>query len=118
MITGLHHISMIVSCEQSVDFYKSLGFEEVSRIEREYDTVVLLYGFDTKLELFVDPKHPKRANSPENTGLRNISFQVDSIEGEKQRLKGIELGEINTDWYGIRYCLIRDYDGIPIQLHE
>ncbi len=118
MITNLHHISVIVSCEQSVAFYKKIGFKEISRIEREYDTVVLMDGFNTRLELFIDPKHPQRTSSLENIGLRYISFRVDSIESEKQRLKDIEFGEINTDWNGIRYCFIRDYDGLSIQLHE
>ena len=49
MITGLHHISMISSSEASVDFYKRLGFEELFRKKRNYDTVLLLRGYGLQL---------------------------------------------------------------------
>lgn len=118
MITGVHHISIIASCEKSVDFYKLIGFKEVFRKNRDYDTVVILDGFGIQLEIFVDPSHPERATSPENLGFRNISLKVDKIEEEMERFKDIEFGNINTDWFGVRYCIIKDYDGLPIQLHE
>lgn len=118
MITGVHHVSVIVSCEHSVDFYKKLGFIEIFRKERGYDTVVLLEGYGVQLELFVDSNHPQRAMFPENLGIRNISLKVDSIDNEKQRLKDVVFGKTYTDWFGIPCCSIRDYDGNLIQLHE
>ena len=42
MFQGLDHIAIIVSSEESVDFYKKLGFQEIDRIVRSYDAVVFL----------------------------------------------------------------------------
>ena len=36
----LDHIALIVSREDNLSFYKKLGFIEVDRFERGYDTVV------------------------------------------------------------------------------
>ncbi len=117
MITGLHHISMISSSEESVDFYKRLGFEEFFRKKRNSDTVVLLRGYGLQLEIFVDPSHPQRATNPENIGLRNFALKVDNIESTVKELK-IPSAKIETDWVGERYCFIADPDGLQVQLHE
>ncbi len=79
MIQGLQHISIIASSEKSVDFYKVLGFQESFRIERGYDTVVMLDGFNMQMLLFIDPKHPPRAVNPENLGVRSIVLHVDVV---------------------------------------
>lgn len=113
MINGLHHISLIASSEESVDFYKELGFEEEKRIKRPYDTVVLLTGHGIGLEIFIDTRHPVRS-TPEPLGWRNVSLQVDDIDHISSE-KGLA---IKTDWNGERYVEIRDPDGNVIQLHE
>ncbi len=41
-MVGLDHIALIVSSEESLSFYKKLGFKETKRIERSYDTVVFM----------------------------------------------------------------------------
>ena len=115
MIKGIHHFSMIVSSEQSVRFYEGLGFKEVFRKERPYDTVVLMEGFGTGLELFIDPIHPKRAEKPEALGLRYLSLQVENLETCIQKY---ECGPIREDWKGIRYTMTKDPDGLPVQFHE
>ena len=117
MITGIHHFSIIVSGEGSVDFYKTLGFREYLRRERNYDTVVLMNGHGMGLELFVDPSHPPRAISPENIGFRNLALRVDELEKTLGELQ-TESGPIMKDWVGVRFCFITDPDGLPIQLHE
>ena len=109
MILGIHHFSLIASSEEVVQFYKKLGFHEERRIERDYDTVVLMRGFDVGLEIFIDPRHPKR-EEPEPLGLRTLALKVDRIEAEPE--------EIHTDWNGKRYCVITDPDGNNIQLCE
>ena len=53
MIKGLHHISIIVSKEEGLLFYKRLGFEEVKRIERGYDSVVYLETCGITLEIYM-----------------------------------------------------------------
>ena len=106
MISGFHHVAMIVSGEESVKFYKSLGFNEAFRKERDYDTIVLMKGNGIELELFVDPRHPKRAENPENLGLRHVAFTIDvSLEDciDSLKEKGItDIGQIMTDWIGKR----------------
>ena len=115
MITGIHHLSIIASSEDSVAFYSSLGFSEVLRKERGYDTVVLMEGHGVGLEIYIDPSHPKRADNPEHMGFRSIAIKVDSCEEIK---KHFDCGSIQQDWFGKRYCYTADPDGLPIQFHE
>lgn len=118
MFKGIHHIALIVSSEICVDFYQKLGFIETFRKQREYDTVVLLEdSTGMVLELFVDDRHTKNQEDNEPLGLRYLSFKVDSIE-EAAKSLGVEVSDINTDWFDKRYCTIFDPDGMPIELHE
>lgn len=114
MITGVHHIAVIVSSAASIDFYSRLGFRVRETHERGYDTVVLMDGPCT-LEIFVDPKHPARVTNPEAMGLRHLALKVDKIEDD---LKGFEIEPIRTDWNGVRFTFIKDPDGLPIEIHE
>ncbi len=122
MISGFNHVAMIVSGEESVKFYESLGFIEMFRKERDYDTIVLMKGNGIELELFVDPRHPQRAENPENLGLRHVAFTTEgSLEECISDLKEkgiIDFGSIMTDWVGKRFCFIKDPDGIPVELRE
>lgn len=119
MITGLHHIAIIVSSEKSLEFYKLLGFQETFRKKRKYDTAVLMEGHGLQLELFIDPSHPVRGEQ-EPIGLRHFALRVDRLEDEIERLKktGVEVGPIMDDWTGVRFCFIKDYDGLMVELHE
>ena len=104
----LNHIAIIVSSEEGVKFYKNLGFEEISRIERPscHDELIYLSGNDMVLELYKDPTHPKRVSNPEAYGLRHLCFTVEHIEGE-----------CKTDTQG-RFTYIYDPDGLPIEIRE
>ena len=114
MITGIHHFSIIASSEESITFYSTLGFREYRRIERGYDTVVLMEGYGVGLEVFVDASH-KRAE-PAPLGLRYLSLKVDDIEKTMEELR--MSGEVKTDWNGKRYVMITDPDGNDVQLCE
>ena len=116
MITGIHHFSLIASSEDSVGFYEKLGFREYKRVERKFDTVVLLNGHGIGLEIYVDASHPPRER-PEPLGPRHLSLRVDRIEDTVAEL-GVEAGPIMTDWVGVKFCFIADPDGWPVQLHE
>lgn len=116
MIQGIHHFAIIVSREECIAFYTRLGFKIFKRIERKYDTVVLLYGHGIQIEAFVDPKHPSRS-MPESVGLRHLALKVDDIKKTILDL-GVETGSITEDWVGVKYCFITDFDGNPIELHE
>lgn len=117
MIIGAHHFAIISSSEESADFYKKLGFREMYRRERKYDTVVLLCGHGFQIEMFIDPNHPERATQPENIGLRHLALRVDNIEKTIEELE-LEAGPVMNDWVGDRFCFIADPDGLPIELHE
>ncbi len=114
MITGIHHFSIIASSEASVEFYTILGFREYKRIERGYDTVVLMEGFGVGLEVFIDPSHSPASSEP--LGLRTLALRVDSIE-ETVKVLGVN-GKVQTDWNGKRYVMITDPDGNDVQLCE
>ena len=115
-------MAMIVSSEESVKFYELLGFCESFRKEREHDTIVLMRGCGIELELFIDPRHPKRAEKPENLGLRHVAFTTESDLEEcisDLKEKGIiGFGSIMTDWKGKRFCFVKDPDGIPVEIRE
>ena len=103
-----NHIAIIVSSEDGVNFYKSLGFEEKSRENRPDNHGELLYlsnGLIT-LEIYKDPTHPKRLTNPEAYGLRHLCFQVEDI-GE----------DYKTDKNG-KFKFIYDPDGLPIEIRE
>ena len=115
MITGLDHISIIVSSEQSIEFYQKLGFVIDNRITRDYDTVVLMHGNGINIGLFIDPYHPKRDENPENLGVRFFSLRVDNIESVNNEF---DCGPVMEDWFGKKYCFTTDPDGLPIEFHE
>ena len=116
MIQGIHHFAIIVSSEECIAFYHRLGFEVFKRIEREYDTVVLLRGHGVQLEVFIDANHPSRPKK-EPLGLRHLALKVDKIE-EMSRELGLAIGPIMNDWVGAKYCFTTDLDGNTIELHE
>lgn len=119
MITGLHHIAIIVSSEESLAFYRLLGFTETFRKKRKYDTAVLMDGYGMQLEFFIDPSHPSHPET-EPIGFRHFALKVVSLEAEIERLKaeGIEVGPVMEDWTGVRFCFVKDYDGLLVELHE
>lgn len=114
MITGLHHFSIIASSEESISFYSTLGFREYKRIERGYDTVVLMEGYGVGLEVFIDSSHSPASSEP--LGLRCFSLMVDDIEKTMEELR--MSGKVQTDWNGKRYVMITDPDGNDVQLCE
>lgn len=86
MIQGLDHIAIIVSSEDSLEFYKKFGFVETKRFVRSYDTVVFMectgntVSSSIVLEIFVDKNHPARVSDPKAAGLRHIAFTVTDLD--------------------------------------
>lgn len=113
MLIGLHHVAIIASSEKSIEFYSSLGFVETERIERGYDTVVMMDGPCT-LEIFIDPTHPKRMSNPEAMGLRHLAFKADDFAGIVKRYESKTYG----NEIGKRFSFINDPDGLPIEIRE
>ena len=112
-MVGLDHIALIVSKEENLSFYEKLGFREVKRIERSYDTVVFMEDNGVIIEVFIDPNHPARVSNPEALGLRHIAFVVEDLSKVD-----VQCEEIRTDWFGRRFTFTKDPDGQPIELKE
>ena len=114
-MVGLNHIALIVSKEENLSFYEKLGFKEVKRIKRSYDTVVFMENEALLLEVFIDPNHPERASKPEPRGLRHFCLTVEDLD---EVVKSMECEKIRTDWFGKRFTFAKDPDGQPIELKE
>ena len=114
-MVGLDHVALIVSKEDNLSFYEKLGFREVKRIERSYDTVVFMEQGALLLEVFVDPNHPERVSGPEALGLRHLCLIVESLE---EVIREVACEEIRTDWFDRRFTFTKDPDGQPIELIE
>ena len=119
MKTTVHHIALIVSSEESLQFYRLLGFTEFFRLVRDYDIVVLMCCGSVELEFFIDSRHT-RNNGIEPIGLRHFALKVDRLDETIERLKknGLHVGDVALDWRKQRYCNLKDNDGIVVELHE
>ena len=108
----LQQISIIVSSENCVEFYKSLGFKEISReIRKEaHDELICLSNRNISLRLYKDNSHPTRNRKPESLGLRYLTFEIDDLSQFKE-------AEIKEDQIG-KFVFINDPDGQPIQIRE
>ena len=128
MITSFHHAALIVSSEESLRFYELLGFSEIYRRTRANDVVVLMEWHDMQLEIFIDSRHPvHQTGIEEPRGLRHFALTVvDKLEDELNELRGmftvagyeLEVGPIMEDWTGVKFCFVKDFDGLPIELRE
>lgn len=107
-LMSLNHIAIITSSEEGIDFYKSLGFEELSRETRPncHDELIYLSNSLVTLEIYKDSTHPKRLTNPEAYGLRHLCFQVEDIGKDYK-----------TDKNG-KFKFIYDPDGLPIEIRE
>lgn len=104
----LNHIAIIVSSEDGIDFYKSLGFEELSREIRIncHDELIYLSNGLVTLEIYKDSAHPRRLTNPEACGLRHLCFEVEDIGDDYK-----------VDNRG-KFKFIYDPDGLPIEIRE
>lgn len=123
MIAEIHRIAIIVSKEQSLEFYRLLGFVETFRKKRRYDTVVRMEAHGIQLEIFIDANHCERSDD-EPYGIRFFAFRVEHpLEDIMEQLRDssnnrIQFGPIMTDWSGVRFVFTKDPDGLPIEFHE
>ncbi len=120
MLKGLNHIAIIVSCEEALDFYKKLGFKELSReYKKEKNHTVMFYRDDNgiTLEIFIKDG-PDHQNNPETRGLRHISFDVENVDEIIDVLKDYEVQKTYVMENGKRIVFIFDYDKQPIEFAE
>lgn len=111
----LNHIAIIVSSEEGIKFYQSLGFHVVSREERNEQHDELIYMSDgmITLELYKDVTHQKRISNPEAYGLRHLCFEVNNIEEFSLKFNVL----VKEDKKG-KFTFINDPDGLPIEIRE
>lgn len=109
---NLISVSIIVSSEEGVDFYKWLGFKEINRdIRKEvHDELITLSNGNLELRLYKDSTHPIRNRKPESLGIRYFTLEVDDLSVFEQE-------EIKEDKLG-RFIFLNDPDGQPIQIRE
>jgi glyoxylase I family protein len=125
MITGFHHIAIIVSqAERSVAFYEQvLGFSVVRKTYREERNswkIDMVYK-DMQLELFTFPNAPERPTNPEAMGLRHLAFQVEHLALLRNRIlaMGWPAEPVRDDILtGKRFFFISDPDGLPLEFYE
>ena len=108
----LQQVSIIVSNENCVEFYKRLGFKEISREARKeaHDELICLFNGNISLRLYKDNTHPARNRKQESLGLRYLTFEIDDLS----QFKDVE---IKKDQIG-KFIFINDPDGQPIQIRE
>jgi glyoxylase I family protein len=126
MLKSIHHIAIIVSdYERSRRFYTEiLGLTVMSenfRADRNSWKLDLSLNGNYCIELFSFPSPPPRPSHPEATGLRHLSFSVEDLDSEIDRLNSHNIipEKIRTDEYtGKRFTFFQDPDGLPIELYE
>ena len=108
----LAYVSLIVSNEECIDFYKKLGFKEQNRIYRPnaHDEVIFISNESIGLKIYKDSTHPKRNRNPESLGLRYLCFEVDSLN----QFENVDIKEDNEG----KFIFLVDLDGQPIQIRE
>lgn len=85
-----HVLIVVKDLEESVEFYKLLGFEHVDTIQRPKDRVSILRLGDVTLELMNLPKGKETYQQPReltDIGFRHIGFKVDNLQEIYDRLK-------------------------------
>ena len=129
---SVHHIALsVINREESVSFYKKLGFDEVLLWEAEDKSLSIthLKNEQIVLELFCYANHISAPESIASTsadlpiiGTKHFGLRVDSIEQAKEDLIAKEIApadiEIVEGRTGIRYFFVKDPSGILVEVVE
>ena len=120
----IHTCYRITDIDQSIEFYKALGFEEIGRVPIRDEAVNVFMnlpgdGDMPRLELTFN----FGVESYElGTGYGHIAVTADDLDGTLERLKtqGIEPEKppYSVRDGGSRLCFVRDPDGYRIELIE
>lgn len=116
----MNHVALIVSSEETIDFYRKLGFTETSRKFRaeKNDYLIMMSDGNSTLEVFLNDHAPKRLCKPEAYGCRHIAFEVNDLEEVLRVLEGYERQNIRTTESGSRFVFVTDPDGQPVEFME
>lgn len=117
----IHTCYRVNDLERSVDFYKTLGFEEISRKPIREEAINVFMGLPDdgpRLELTFnfDREEPYEIG----TGYGHIALRVDDLGQTLERIseQGIEPEKppYQVSEGGSRLCFVRDPDGYRIEL--
>jgi catechol 2,3-dioxygenase-like lactoylglutathione lyase family enzyme len=85
------HILIVVSnLENSIEFYKSIGFNHKRTIQREKDRVAVMEMGDIKIEMMNLPKGMETYREPRidsDIGFRHIGIKVNNLKEVYNKLK-------------------------------
>ncbi len=120
MVNGFNHVALIVSKEESLDFYRKLGFKETKRTPRpeKNDILIMMENNGAVLEVFIREDAPLRLCKPEAYGTRHIAFDVDNVDEILELLKDYECQKIRTTEEGRRFVFVSDLDHQPVEFLE
>ncbi len=120
MLSKVNHIALIVSGEPTIDFYKKLGFVELSRKFRpeKNDHLIMLSNGNSTLEVFLNDHAPQRLCAPEAYGCRHIAFETADLDEILETLKDYPQQNIRINESGARFVFVTDPDGQPVEFME
>jgi glyoxylase I family protein len=126
MITGIHHVAIIVSdLAAARRFYcEALGGVELAahyRAARDSWKVDVQLPDGGQLELFTFPAAPPRPSRPEALGMRHLALRVSDLDTVVARLASFNIPcePIRIDAFtGARFTFCADPDGLPVEFYE
>lgn len=126
----IHHVALAVSdLQKSVDWYSlNLGFKLISDYSGSNMNIALLEKDDSRLELFhlsdTEPLPEYHKNLMEDlavVGTKHVCFEINDMD---QMIKTLQSKNVefvmkpDSTFYGGRYVIFKDRDGILIELFE
>jgi lactoylglutathione lyase len=121
----IHTCYRITDIDRSVEFYRALGFEEISRLPIRDEAVNVFMnqpgdGDSPRLELTFNYGHTEPYEI--GTGYGHIAITAEDLDGTLARLaeQGIEPERppYTVREGGSRLCFVRDPDGYRIEIVE
>ena len=113
----LHNNINVFDLQKSIAFYdEALGLKEVSRIESEDGSFVIVYLGDGSSKHTLELTWLRDKTTPYNLGDNEIhlAFEVDDYEGALEKHRAMEVVCFENDAMGIYF--IRDPDGYWVEI--